>query len=139
MARFKRGSTELRVETPKRRLRPALIWDNGISYNGNYYSFEFSDNQSYENQWGVGTYEMEVEVLNFKTTVPFVIKPSPVKSADLTVSNLYEGIDSSKRWNEDYESDGYWIEEDNATSAVSSISIFIPEVLNDEVFEQYCW
>ena len=32
MARFKRGSTELRVETPKRRLRPALIWDNGISY-----------------------------------------------------------------------------------------------------------
>ena len=42
-------------------------------------------------------------------------------------------------WNEDYESDGYWIEEDNATSAVSSISIFIPEVLNDEVFEQYCW
>lgn len=42
-------------------------------------------------------------------------------------------------WNEDYESDGYWIEEDNATSSVSSISIFIPEVLNDEVFEQYCW
>lgn len=32
MARFKRGSTELRVETPKQRLRPALIWDNGISY-----------------------------------------------------------------------------------------------------------
>lgn len=78
--------------------------DNGISYNGNYYSFEFSDDQSYDNQWGVGTHEMEVEVLNFKTTVPFVIKPSPVKSADLTVSNLYEGIDSSKRWNEDYES-----------------------------------
>ena len=42
-------------------------------------------------------------------------------------------------WNEDYESDGYWIEEDNATNTISSISIFIPEILNDEVFEQYKW
>lgn len=30
--RFKRGSTELRVEIPKKRITPALIWDNGISY-----------------------------------------------------------------------------------------------------------
>ncbi len=78
--------------------------DSGISYNGRYYGFDFSDDQSYENRWGVGTHEIEVEVLNFKTAVPFVIDPSPIKSADLTVSNLYEGIDNSKRWNEDYES-----------------------------------
>lgn len=79
-----------------------LYEDSGISYNGNYYSFDFADDQSYENQWGVGTHEMEVEVLNFKTTVPYVINPSPVKSADLKVLNLYEGLDGSKQWNEDY-------------------------------------
>ena len=32
MARFKRGDTELRVETLKNRVNPALIWDNGISW-----------------------------------------------------------------------------------------------------------
>lgn len=41
-------------------------------------------------------------------------------------------------WNEDYESEGYWIEIDE-TNSISSISIFIPEVLNDEIFDKYEW
>lgn len=42
-------------------------------------------------------------------------------------------------WNEDYESDNYWIEKDIETNTISSISIFIPEVLDDEIFDKYEW
>jgi len=42
-------------------------------------------------------------------------------------------------WNEDYESDDYWIEKNIETNTISSISIFISEVLNDEIFDKYEW
>ena len=42
-------------------------------------------------------------------------------------------------WNEDYESDDYWIEKNIDTNTISSISIFISEVLNDEIFDKYEW
>ena len=43
-------------------------------------------------------------------------------------------------WNEVWTSDlGYWIEDDLDDDTVMSISVFIPEVLNDEVFDKYEW
>lgn len=41
-------------------------------------------------------------------------------------------------WNEDYETNEYWLEDDE-NNLISSISIFIPEVSNDEIFDKYEW
>ena len=43
-------------------------------------------------------------------------------------------------WNEIYQSkNGYWIEDDLDDKTVLSISIFIPEILDDNVFDSYEW
>ena len=43
-------------------------------------------------------------------------------------------------WNEDYQSDnGYWIEDNLDNNTALSITIFIKEVLDDDVFYRYEW
>ena len=43
-------------------------------------------------------------------------------------------------WEEDWQSpDGYWLEDDPSNGTVLTITIFIRELLNDELFEQYNW
>ena len=43
-------------------------------------------------------------------------------------------------WNENFESDnGYWLEDDLNNNTVLSISVFIKEVLDDDVFYHYEW
>jgi hypothetical protein len=52
-------------------------------------------------------------------------------------------IDSSLEyddWNEDFQSkNGYWIEDDLDNETVATITVFIPEILDDDVFFQYNW
>lgn len=43
-------------------------------------------------------------------------------------------------WNEDWNSElGYWLEDELDNNTVLSITIFIKEVLDDTIFEQYEW
>lgn len=43
-------------------------------------------------------------------------------------------------WNEDWSSDeGYWLEDDIDTKKVISITVFIKEILDDDVFDKYEW
>ncbi|MBQ8069130.1 MAG: hypothetical protein IJ201_12390 [Solobacterium sp.] len=43
-------------------------------------------------------------------------------------------------WEEDWQSiDGYWIEDDPSDDTVMTITVFIKELLDDELFEQYRW
>jgi len=43
-------------------------------------------------------------------------------------------------WNEDWSSaEGYWIEDDIETNKIISITVFIKEVLDDDLFEEYKW
>ena len=43
-------------------------------------------------------------------------------------------------WEEDWQSsDGYWIEDDPSNDTVMTITVFINELLDDELFEQYNW
>ncbi len=43
-------------------------------------------------------------------------------------------------WEEDWQSpDGYWLEDEPLNDTVLTITIFIRELLNDELFEQYNW
>ena len=52
-------------------------------------------------------------------------------------------LDSSLKyddWEEDWQSpDGYWLEDDPSNDTVLTITIFIRELLNDELFEKYNW
>ncbi|MCC8042191.1 MAG: hypothetical protein LIO69_01465 [Oscillospiraceae bacterium] len=52
-------------------------------------------------------------------------------------------IDSSllyDDWNEDWSSEnGYWLEDDIDSNTVMSITIFIRELLDDDVFDRYEW
>lgn len=43
-------------------------------------------------------------------------------------------------WNEDWcSAEGYWLEEDIITKEVVSITIFIKELLDDDLFDKYQW
>lgn len=43
-------------------------------------------------------------------------------------------------WNEDWASDeGYWLEDDIDTKNIISITIFIKELLDDDLFDKYEW
>lgn len=43
-------------------------------------------------------------------------------------------------WNEDWSSDeGYWLEDDIDTKTIISITIFIKELLDDDLFDKYEW
>ena len=43
-------------------------------------------------------------------------------------------------WNEDWSSnEGYWLEDDIDTKNIISITIFIKELLDDDLFEKYEW
>lgn len=43
-------------------------------------------------------------------------------------------------WNEDFHSDkGYWIEDNLENNTVLSITIFIKEVLDEDLFYKYEW
>ena len=60
---------------------------SGFNYQGVYYSFSTSDNQSFENQWTVGnTYMLQVSVMGSTVEVPVTIERSPVVS--LTASPI---------------------------------------------------
>lgn len=43
-------------------------------------------------------------------------------------------------WEEDYQSPkGYWLEDDPESNTIIAVSIFIKEVLDDEIFDKYEW
>lgn len=64
----------------------------GFMYNGEFYSFETSTQQSYENPWVAGnTYEMSVKVMGKKTTLPVTITECPVISVTAEPITIVEG------------------------------------------------
>lgn len=64
------------------------------------YSFSTSDDQTYTNQWGVGTHKAAFSVLGVETEYNVVIKKSPVKKITVTVSDKIEKCDGS--WQSSY-------------------------------------
>jgi hypothetical protein len=45
-----------------------------IEYNGTYYGIMFNDDQSFENQWGLGEHEAELNVLGFTQKYKVIVK-----------------------------------------------------------------
>lgn len=61
-----------------------------IEYEGEYYSFDFYDDQSYENQWGVGTHTVKAEIMGAETTFNVTIVESPVKNVEVDDVEIIE-------------------------------------------------
>lgn len=60
-----------------------------------------------------------------------------------TYMDVAKKLDSTLKydeWNEDWSSEsGYWLEDSLDTNQVISITIFIQELLDDDLFEKYEW
>ena len=66
--------------------------EDGFYYNGDWYSFSCSVDQSYNNQWTAGnTYYLDVEIMGEKVQVPVTITPSPLQSVEIEPVTVYEG------------------------------------------------
>ena len=63
----------------------------GFSYQDAWYSFDYSTNQGYTNQWTVGnTYEVDVEVMGYTAKVSVTVAPSPLVSLSFTPATVVE-------------------------------------------------
>ena len=57
-----------------------VICQSGVSYNDQYYNVEYSDDQSINNPWDVGTHTVNAQVLGFEFSFDVEITESPVAS-----------------------------------------------------------
>ncbi len=74
--------TEIRGNTKNQR---------GIAYQDYYESFAFSDDQSYENQWGVGEHTAWISIAGITVDVPVEITPFPYTDIEIVaVDTVYE-------------------------------------------------
>jgi len=64
-----------------------------VSYDGEWYSGDMSDDQSYDNQWGVGEHKATISLLGVECEVTVNVVPSPVESISAEPVTLMEGID----------------------------------------------
>ncbi len=53
---------------------------DGFVYNDEYYSIDYRDDQSYKNQWGLGSHKVFAEILGYETFFNVNIVESPFKS-----------------------------------------------------------
>ena len=59
------------------------ISDGGFEYKDTHYSFDFENDQSYENQWDIGTHKVVAKALGFETSFNCNIKESPYASIEI--------------------------------------------------------
>ena len=62
-----------------------------INYNGQDYYLAYYDDQSYENQWTVGTHTVSADLLGFETSFDVTITASPVESVEVSDISIIEG------------------------------------------------
>ena len=71
-----------------------IYYDTGFSYEGIDYWFTFSDDQSSENQWKVGSHTMYASVSDLVCEIPFEVVASPVTDINIDPITVYEKLDS---------------------------------------------
>lgn len=86
---------------------------NGIYINNNYYTFEISNDQSYENQWKAGkTYTFEISLMGVNAEVTANIIQTPIKDIIIEPITLYKDVDSYLTTDYNPETDEYDLEYD---------------------------
>lgn len=71
-----------------------------IYYNGRWISLDTDTKQSYENQWGVGTYTVDYSILGYEGQYEVNVVENPIASINIDTLTLIENIDTY--WEEDY-------------------------------------
>ena len=80
---------------------------NGFEYQGLWYSFETSSNQSFSNPWTVGnTYTVTVHVFGFENEVQISIVEPPVQSVSIEPISIIENWNGN--WNTDYDGNEFF-------------------------------
>lgn len=76
------------------------IRDGSFNYKDTYYPFNFENDQSYENQWDIGTHKVVAKAFGFETSFNCNIKESPYASIEiLSVAPVKEKENS---WDYEY-------------------------------------
>ena len=70
-----------------------FVSDSDIPYNNRWYSSEWTDDQSYENQWGIGEHTVRVSIMGFETTVIVEVIENPIESIEFENLKLIENVD----------------------------------------------
>ena len=81
--------------------------NNGFNYDGQWYPFEYTSNQSPDAPWTVGnTYAVEVTVAGMTVQIPVTVNPSPLQSITYTPVTIIEGSCGNIRedWDPDTQS-----------------------------------
>lgn len=84
-------------------MRISVLWEDGtttdtygygVNYKGEWYSFDITTNQSYDNPWTVGnTYSAQVSLMGVSATVPVTVVETPVNSIIIEPLTLIENFD----------------------------------------------
>lgn len=79
---------------------------SSYTYNGEWYSFDISSDQSYENQWEAGeTYSAIITTLGETVTVPVTITQNPIKSFSVSPLTILQGTNGYMTSDYDWEND----------------------------------
>ena len=78
-----------------------------FEYNGETFYIHVSDDQSYENQWGLGTHKASVEIWGTEVSFDVTVVENPIESISAKPIELVEKFDGYFDWDWDYEEDDY--------------------------------
>ena len=75
--------------------------DGDIKIMGRWYSLNYNDGQSAESEWSVGTHKVDATFCGVKSSFEVTVKPSPVKSLEISDATIYKGFDEYTRYDDD--------------------------------------
>ena len=70
----------------------------GITYNEVRYNLNYSDGQSYNNQWGVGKHTVTASIMGFETSFEVEITENPVAIVEVDNITIMEGTNCYKQY-----------------------------------------
>lgn len=69
-----------------------------FDYNDDYYRIDYTDDQSYDNQWELGSHKVTAKVLGYETSFNVNIIESPYKSFEILEVKPLEGLANSEKY-----------------------------------------
>ena len=104
----------------------SVIEGNGFEWNGNWHYLEWTINQDYDNQWGVGAHEISASIAGYEFTYTVMVGASPLDRIEIHNAPIQLLENGSGYWtsdsiwdeNGDYvgETDRYFVYEINCSS-----------------------
>ena len=83
------------------------IAHGGFTYRGQEYWLEYQDDQTYDNQWTVGTYTVEATALNYTEQISVTVEATPIADIQLEPVVMYQELDNE--WRSADDENGEWL------------------------------